>query len=537
MMAEPCILVDADDNAIGSASKFETHAGSGLRHRAFSVLIFDSNDRLLIQKRSDEKVTFPGVWANSCCSHPLDIDGEREGPEGVMNAVMRKLDQELGIPTGTIPRQSFIPMTKMEYLARSDAEWAEHEIDHILICRADVSPKPNPNEISEIRWVDPAALDKMGQQASDGELEIAPWFDLIRKNLLDDWWNDLDSAHDLADQVIHRFIDFGESGLDSFTHHRQQVESRIESALVKTREPRLRGAMGHLFLGGGKRLRAVLPSIVAEAVGEHDLGLYDLGAAIEIIHNFTLIHDDIMDADSIRRGRPAVHVEYDMPTAINAGDAMLAVAFEIMAESDRVDSSRFRELIRLIGQMVRRVSEGQQMDMDFERRDEVTEEQYIEMISGKTAAMFETCAMAGAMLSGASGDIVETCREWGLEVGLCFQLMDDLIDVTGDTETLGKPACSDIIDGKRTLIAIHALERLDSESLFRRHFGRRDGSVSRSTCDGIVRELEATGSIEHARRRAMSHHSNAHRLLDSMSTAGDLAVLRDLTDWQLRRIA
>ena len=109
MMAENCILVDSDDCAIGSASKMECHYGDGRRHRAFSVLLFDSNDRLLIQRRSLDKITFPGIWANSCCSHPLDIDGENgDTVTGVISAAKRKLDQELGIPISVTSEWEFI---------------------------------------------------------------------------------------------------------------------------------------------------------------------------------------------------------------------------------------------------------------------------------------------------------------------------------------------------------------------------------------------------------------------------------------------
>jgi len=538
MMLEQCILVDSEDNQIGAASKLDTHRGNGRLHRAFSVLIFDSQERLLLQRRSEEKITFPSVWANSCCSHPLDVKGEKEGLEGVKNAAIRKMYQELGIPVGTISKSSLIFMTKMEYLARADADWVEHEIDHIMICRSDVEPKPNPNEISETRWVSRDELQEMVQADSLGKLIIAPWFELIRKNLLDNWWDNLDLISEMGDNNIHRFNVGGETVLDTMTEHRLKVEQRIETALSKTGEARLRGAMGHLFLGGGKRLRAVLPSLVAEAVGKHDDGLYDLGAAIEIIHNFTLVHDDIMDDDSIRRGRPAVHVEFDLPTAINAGDAMLAVAFEILAESATIEETLFRPLVKTVGEMVRRVSEGQQMDMDFENSETVSEADYIEMISGKTAAMFETCAKTGAMLGGANSEIMGICREWGLEVGLCFQLMDDLIDVTGDTKTLGKPACSDIIDGKRTIIAIHALEENEKNlPNFTKYYNSRNTEVSRDILDVIVTELENSGSIEHARQRAMQHHANAHTLLDQLPSNSHLAVLRELTDWQLHRIA
>ena len=128
--------------------------------------------------------------------------------------------------------------------------------------------------------------------------------------------------------------------------------------------------MTHLFMGGGKRLRAILPRLVGEAVGGANNGHYTLGASIEIIHNFTLIHDDIIDQDPIRRGLDAVHVAFDDATAINAGDAMLAVGFEILAESKDIPSEYLGQLITSIGEMVRKVAAGQQEDIEFETRNE-----------------------------------------------------------------------------------------------------------------------------------------------------------------------
>ena len=169
-----------------------------------------------------------------------------------------------------------------------------------------------------------------------------------------------------------------------------------------------------------------------------------------------------MDDDDVRRGRNAVHIEYDLPTAINAGDAMLAIAFEAMAVAEGIEHEMLPFLVKRIGRMVRRVSEGQQLDIDFEGMESVTEEQYIEMITGKTAVMFLTCAEIGAYLSGADEETVQCMHDWGLAVGLCFQLMDDLIDALSDSETLGKPCGSDIAQGKRTLMVIHALRQPES---------------------------------------------------------------------------
>jgi geranylgeranyl diphosphate synthase type I len=265
--------------------------------------------------------------------------------------------------------------------------------------------------------------------------------------------------------------------------------------------------------------------------------LLDVGAAIETIHNFTLVHDDIMDDDDIRRGRNAVHIEYDLPTAINAGDAMLAIAFEAMAVAEGIEHAMLPFLVKRIGRMVRRVSEGQQLDIDFETMDSVSEDQYIEMITGKTAVMFLTCAEIGAYLSGADEDTVQCMHDWGLAVGLCFQLMDDLIDALSDSETLGKPCGSDIAQGKRTLMVIHALRQSESETkdTLLSVLGKGD-AASQEDIDAGLKALGDLGSIQYARERAEAYHSKAHECLNQLPDGPALRALRELTDFQLQRI-
>lgn len=174
------------------------------------------------------------------------------------------------------------------------------------------------------------------------------------------------------------------------------------------------------------------------------------------------------------------------------------------------------------------------VDIEFENRDEVSEEDYIAMIAGKTSAMFETCAMTGAKLAGADDSVVENMANWGMNLGLCFQMMDDLIDVTGDTETLGKPAGSDIVQGKRTLIAIHATSNDLELPMFSKVFG--SGDCSEEDLSMAVEELLSSGSIDYAKQRAMHHHSIAHACLDELGDGPAVDVLRELTDFQLIRI-
>ena len=544
MMGEMCILVDEGDNYTGSETKLSCHNGEGLRHRAFSVLIFDNIGRLLIQKRSEHKITFPGVWANSCCSHPLDTDSERGAGQGAINAAKRKMTQELGITSEESNSWDFHHMGRMEYSCRWDDEWIEREIDHILIVSAEPQVNHNENEISDVIWADSDTIEQMMTGTGKWADEIiAPWFRRIwehfaRPNNCDP--NEM--LNSVRDEIVYcgeigldgEAIRPGQNLLDALSGHRERVEVEIMESLGKMQQKNLHGAMTHLFKGGGKRLRAILPRLVGEAIGNPNEGHYTLGASIEIIHNFTLIHDDIIDQDPIRRGLDAVHVEYDDATAINAGDAMLAVGFEILAESKEIPERNLRHLIQSIGKMVRKVAEGQQEDIEFEEREIVSEEDYIAMIAGKTSAMFETCARTGAILADAEDEIVDCMAEWGLNLGLCFQLMDDLIDITGDTKTLGKPAGSDLVQGKRTLIAIHALGSESELPNFEKVFG--NSQSSEDDLQGAVNELFESGSIEYARTRAMHHHTIAHNCLDLLEQTEHVNLLRELTDFQLIRI-
>ena len=552
LMAEAIISVSETDEVLGPISKIAAHRGAGAFHRAFSVLLFDSNKRLLLQRRADHKVTFPSVWANSCCSHPLHSDEELSEVNalGVKKAAIRKLEQELGISPSHFTIEDFHFMTKMRYSARMNETWIEREIDHILIAQVDVELNPNPNEVSEIAWVTYDELEELLLEEEPTNGSIAPWFRCIAARIMnEEWWDAVgdssalaeladDEIHDMGD-VTHMLPEAEGAGLDiSVLEVKPLVEQRIMKSLMASRHERLAAAMTHLIHGGGKRLRATLPWLVGKAVGDTHSGMLDVGAAIETVHNFTLVHDDIMDDDDTRRGRNAVHIEFDLPTAINAGDAMLAIAFERLVQAEGLEATDVAALVNRIAWMVRRVSEGQQMDIEFEDELAVSEEDYIEMIEGKTAVMFLTCAEIGARMAGADQETIDCMADWGLAVGLCFQLMDDLIDVLSESEVLGKPAGSDIAQGKRTLMVIHALAQPDSEnkSILLAALGKGE-DASAEAIEAALVALGSLGSIDYAKQRAVEYHAKAHACLDRVPQGPSMRALRELTDFQLNRIS
>ena len=203
MMEENCIVVDDNDQIIGQESKVNCHLNEGKLHRAFSVLLFDSNNKLLIQQRADEKITFPSIWANSCCSHPLYQNGEQNGIEGAKSAAIRKLTQELGIKSGKIKSEDLNFITKMHYKSRADKKWIEHEIDYIFVVKMDVQIDPNSNEIQRIKYVDKKELDNLFEMSNNDDVKIGPWFRLIRNHFLDKIWENMESLKNLEDQNVH----------------------------------------------------------------------------------------------------------------------------------------------------------------------------------------------------------------------------------------------------------------------------------------------------------------------------------------------
>lgn len=200
LMGEQVILVSPDDAIQGSASKAQAHhISSGLLlHRAFSVFLFDSNKRLLLQQRAGTKITFPLYWTNTCCSHPLySIQEESSNDDaiGVKYAARRKLYQELGISPEAISINDFYYLTRIHYRAMSDAVWGEHEIDYILFLIKDVEVHPSKNEVEAVRYVDMEQLQQWLSQAQSGssEIRLTPWFLFIAENFLFNWWKHLET--------------------------------------------------------------------------------------------------------------------------------------------------------------------------------------------------------------------------------------------------------------------------------------------------------------------------------------------------------
>ena len=206
---------------------------------------------------------------------------------------------------------------------------------------------------------------------------------------------------------------------------------------------------------GGKRIRPVICLMGNELFDAIQPDAWHVAHAIELFHNFTLIHDDIMDKAPLRRGVQTVHVKYNEPTALLAGDVMIVAAYEYLS---RINPLYLPKIMHLFNKTAREVCEGQQLDMDFEERQEVTLEEYMHMVTLKTSVLLAASLQMGAMLGGSGGDNQNHLYAFGKNLGIAFQLQDDYLDAFGDPEKFGKQPGGDITANKKTFLTIQALE-------------------------------------------------------------------------------
>lgn len=231
--------------------------------------------------------------------------------------------------------------------------------------------------------------------------------------------------------------------------------------LADERQPRhLYEPIEYVLSLGGKRIRPTLMLLAYNLYREHPEDILMPACGIETYHNYTLLHDDLMDQADLRRGHETVHKRWDANTAILSGDSMLVLAYQRMAQC-RPD--KLKEVIDVFTQTALEIGEGQQYDMDFEKRDDVTEDEYIEMIRLKTSVLLACALKIGAILGDASVEDADNLYRFGEKIGLAFQLQDDFLDVYGDSKVFGKAIGGDIVSNKKTYMLINAFNRANAQ--------------------------------------------------------------------------
>lgn len=267
---------------------------------------------------------------------------------------------------------------------------------------------------------------------------------------------------------------------------------------------------------GGKRLRPTLLLMAADAFGgDPDKGLA-AAAGIEMFHNFTLLHDDVMDNSDLRRGRPTVHAKWDANTAILSGDTMLTLATQLVAD---VPDDILRPVLDTFNSQALRVYEGQRLDMDFENRDDVALDEYIEMIRCKTGALLGGAAKIGALIGGASVEDADRMYDFGMMLGVAFQIEDDYLDTFGNADTFGKPIGGDINNNKKTFLTVKALsENSSNAAALKAAINMAAGPTKVKT---VTRIYEAMDMPAVCRAEVAAYSSKALAAVKSTSLADD----------------
>ena len=221
----------------------------------------------------------------------------------------------------------------------------------------------------------------------------------------------------------------------------------------------------YTLAAGGKRVRPQLAMIASQLFGGKDEEVLPAALALEVFHNFTLLHDDVMDKADVRRGRPTVHVKWNENTAILSGDQMLIEAYKLLSG---VPADKLPKVLQLFNKMATEICEGQQYDVDFESQEQVAIDEYLKMIRLKTSVLLANALQTGAYIAGADERAQEVLYKFGIHIGLAFQIQDDILDVWGDPKTFGKAVGGDISCNKKTFVYLEAVRRLGDEAMRRK---------------------------------------------------------------------
>ncbi len=321
------------------------------------------------------------------------------------------------------------------------------------------------------------------------------------------------------------------SKLMNYARYVASEVDKVINEVVEGEPQKLYEASNHLIKAGGKRLRPLALVLSGRMYGLDERVGIRAGASVEILHNFTLIHDDIMDKDAFRRGVPTVHTVYGEDMAILAGDLLFAKAFEALGRlSGLVPADRLVKAFRELAWAAVTVAEGQALDMDFERRWDVTLDEYLLMIYKKTAALFKSSLVMGALLAGAPENEITNLERFAEGVGIAFQIRDDVLGLVADESVLGKPVYSDLKEGKKTVLVIYALSRLSTNEKKKliSTLGRRDASAEE--LKDLAELIKSTGAVEFADDLADKHLKQGLEALNRVRPVDHEAkdLLRDL---------
>ena len=322
--------------------------------------------------------------------------------------------------------------------------------------------------------------------------------------------------------------------MEQLEKYSKALAERLEKSLQVKEPVQLYEPLSYIVSLGGKRLRPILTLMSCEFFGSHFEKAMDAALAVELFHNFSLIHDDIMDDAPLRRGEVTVHEKWDVNTAILSGDAMLILAYQFF---ENYKSSLFQELAKLFSKTALQVCEGQQYDVDFETRDDVSLSEYIKMIDYKTAVLVGASMKMGAIVAEASDSCQENIYTFGRNLGIAFQLQDDYLDAFGNPKNFGKQLGGDIITNKKTILYLLAMEKGTATQI-----NELSGLYSiqpenpADKIKNVMEIFEATGAAQLTRNEIERYTQKANDVLDQIAISPkDKQSLRDFGNQLMKR--
>ncbi|MGQ4832845.1 MAG: polyprenyl synthetase family protein [Candidatus Asgardarchaeia archaeon] len=303
-----------------------------------------------------------------------------------------------------------------------------------------------------------------------------------------------------------------------FQEKKDLIEKYLDKIMPKDQETEnFYDAMRYAIFIGGKRIRPILSLVATELAGGNIDAALPFAAAIEMIHNFTLIHDDIEDGDTTRRNKPAVWVKYGLDNGINIGDGLFTLAYQHILNSDIYDAEQKLKLLKILTDTTLEICEGQALDMSFRRKDVVTEEDYMRMIFKKTGVLLSAALKGGAIIARTSDpNLIEALEDYGKHIGPAFQIRDDILDLT---EGKGREAIgNDIREGKRSLLVIHLLQKCAPEERKKvlEILNKPRDKTTESDVRYIIELMNKYGSIEYAMQKSIELKNKAVNALKNI---------------------
>lgn len=314
----------------------------------------------------------------------------------------------------------------------------------------------------------------------------------------------------------------------SFKEIQEKIEREIGQLEFDCPPKSLYEPITYILSLGGKRIRPALVLMAYNLYREDVEKAIRPAIGLEVFHNFTLLHDDLMDQADKRRNKPTVHKVWNANTAILSGDAMLIAAYQLIGETA---PEHLKEVLDLFTRTALEICGGQQYDMEFESRMDVSEEEYLEMIRLKTAVLLACSLKTGAILAGASREDAENLYRFGINIGLAFQLQDDLLDVYGDTKTFGKNIGGDILCNKKTFLLINALRRAEGEQKAQlEHWIARKDFDAAEKIAAVTNIYNVLGLKELSEAKMQTYYAEGMKNLVALSVSEErLAVLKEVT--------